>query len=263
MENIKIKHDSHKKGMLKGLVLAGTLAGVALGAGAANADTVTVTVQQGDTLSGIANQHHTTVDRLQALNHLANINLIFPGEQIIVSGNQSTVQPTTPAKVASVVTPKAQQTTAVVTPKVQQAAPVKVAPAVTPKVQQATPAKITSTPKVQQTTYTKTTPTVTSNVHQTNTIQSQSNAPAVQTTTPTQTMSESEAAARAWIVARESGGNYNARNGQYIGRYQLTASYLDGNYSRANQDRVAKHYVHTRYGSWVNAQRFWENHGWY
>lgn len=78
-----------------------------------------------------------------------------------------------------------------------------------------------------------------------------------------QQLSGSEAAARAWIVARESGGNYNARNGQYIGKYQLSASYLGGDYSPAHQDAVANQYVASRYGSWVNAQRFWESHGWY
>ena len=78
-----------------------------------------------------------------------------------------------------------------------------------------------------------------------------------------QQLSGSEAAARAWIVARESGGNYNARNGQYIGKYQLSASYLGGDYSPAHQDEVANQYVASRYGSWVNAQRFWESHGWY
>ena len=31
----------------------------------------------------------------------------------------------------------------------------------------------------------------------------------------------SKQAAKEWIAARESGGNYGARNGQYIGRYQL------------------------------------------
>ena len=76
-------------------------------------------------------------------------------------------------------------------------------------------------------------------------------------------VSGSDAAAKAWIAQHESGNNYNARNGQYIGKYQLSASYLNGDYSPANQDRVADHYVVQRYGSWTNAQRFWESHGWY
>ena len=76
-------------------------------------------------------------------------------------------------------------------------------------------------------------------------------------------VSGNDAAAKAWIAQHESSNNYNARNGQYIGKYQLSASYLNGDYSPANQERVADQYVGQRYGSWVNAQRFWESHGWY
>ncbi|MDO3393765.1 LysM peptidoglycan-binding domain-containing protein [Ligilactobacillus sp. 110_WCHN] len=76
-------------------------------------------------------------------------------------------------------------------------------------------------------------------------------------------VSGNNAAAKAWIAQHESSNNYNARNGQYIGKYQLSASYLNGDYSPANQERVADQYVAQRYGSWVNAQRFWESHGWY
>lgn len=80
---------------------------------------------------------------------------------------------------------------------------------------------------------------------------------------PVSTVSGSEAAAKAWIANRESGGNYNARNGIYIGKYQLTSSYLHGDYSPANQERTADAYVKGRYGSWVNAKNFWVSHGWY
>lgn len=72
-----------------------------------------------------------------------------------------------------------------------------------------------------------------------------------------------EDAARNWIAARESGGSYNARNGQYIGKYQLSASYLNGDYSPANQERVAQQYVTGRYGSWQAAQAHWQANGWY
>lgn len=76
-------------------------------------------------------------------------------------------------------------------------------------------------------------------------------------------VSGGEAAAKAWIAARESGGNYGATNGQYIGKYQLSASYLNGDYSAANQERVADQYVASRYGSWTNAQQHWMANGWY
>lgn len=69
--------------------------------------------------------------------------------------------------------------------------------------------------------------------------------------------------AKEWIAQRESGGSYSATNGQYIGRYQLSSSYLNGDYSEANQERVADQYVTSRYGSWEGAQAFWQSNGWY
>ena len=77
------------------------------------------------------------------------------------------------------------------------------------------------------------------------------------------TVSESEAEAKEWIAQKESGGSYTATNGRYIGRYQLTDSYLNGDYSAENQERVADAYVAGRYGSWTVAKNFWLNNGWY
>lgn len=79
----------------------------------------------------------------------------------------------------------------------------------------------------------------------------------------TSTAYGSEADAKAWIAAHESGNNYGARNGQYIGKYQLSAAYLNGDYSSANQERVADQYVAGRYGSWTNAKQHWLSNGWY
>ena len=40
-------------------------------------------VKKGDTLSGIAVKHHTTLDKLRALNpQIKNPNLIYPGDAI-------------------------------------------------------------------------------------------------------------------------------------------------------------------------------------
>ena len=82
-------------------------------------------------------------------------------------------------------------------------------------------------------------------------------------TVATSTVSGSEAEAKEWIAQKESGGSYTATNGQYIGRYQLTDSYLNGDYSAENQERVADAYVAGRYGSWTAAKNFWLNNGWY
>ena len=93
--------------------------------------------------------------------------------------------------------------------------------------------------------------------------QSNYNYQAPATNSYTANLGGNEAAAQAWIAQRESGGSYTARNGQYIGKYQLSAAYLNGDYSAANQERVAQQYVASRYGSWTNAQAFWQQHGWY
>ena len=84
-----------------------------------------------------------------------------------------------------------------------------------------------------------------------------------ETSASTSTVSGSEAEAKEWIAQKESGGSYTATNGRYIGRYQLTDSYLNGDYSAENQERVADAYVAGRYGSWAAAKDFWLNNGWY
>ena len=82
-------------------------------------------------------------------------------------------------------------------------------------------------------------------------------------TAPAATVSGSESEAKEWIAQKESGGSYTATNGRYIGRYQLTDSYLNGDYSAENQERVADAYVAGRYCSWTAAKNFWLNNGWY
>ncbi|GHV97606.1 hypothetical protein lacNasYZ03_00870 [Lactobacillus nasalidis] len=83
------------------------------------------------------------------------------------------------------------------------------------------------------------------------------------TSSSTSTSSSSEEAAKAWIANKESGGSYTASNGNYYGKYQLSLSYLNGDTSAANQEKVANSYVLSRYGSWTAAKAFWEANGWY
>ena len=59
-------------------------------------------------------------------------------------------------------------------------------------------------------------------------------------------LSAEDAAAKEWIVQKESSGSYTAQNGQYYGRYQLTITYLNGDLSPANQEKVANQYVVSR-----------------
>lgn len=76
-------------------------------------------------------------------------------------------------------------------------------------------------------------------------------------------LSAEDAAAKEWIAQKESSGSYTAQNGQYYGRYQLSLSYLNGDLSPENQEKVTNQYVVNRYGSWSAAKNFWLANGWY
>lgn len=102
------------------------------------------------------------------------------------------------------------------------------------------------------------------------TINNESNAQATETYSVAQNSNkvssnttENTSSAKEWIANKESGGSYSARNGRYVGRYQLDASYLNGDYSEENQERVANRYVKERYGSWEQAKAFHQANGWY
>ena len=238
----------------------------------ANADTV-YTVQSGDTLSGISAKlgHNLDfVDQLASKNNIANKNLIYVGQKLVISDdgevssatseqaatlpsataeNTATAQDSTAQSADS-----AAQSTAADTSAEQAASDAAAAQAASDAAaSQAAAAQAQATQQqsaqVQATTYNN----YNNNNYSTNTT----------TTTYTSTVSGDEAAAKAWIANKESGGSYTAQNGRYYGKYQLNSSYLHGNYSAANQEQVADNYVKNRYGSWTNAQQFWQTHGWY
>ena len=189
---------------ITGAVALGTIAT----ATTANADSV-YTVQSGDTLSGISYKlgHDLTfVDTLASNNNIANKDLIYVGQKLVIKDNGE-VAPATAQQAATLPSANASAST--------------------------------------------------------NTSNNGAAANYSGATNYTSGVVGNDAAAKAWIAARESGGNYGARNGQYIGKYQLSASYLNGDYSAANQERVADQYVAGRYGSWSAAQSFWQSHGWY
>ena len=183
----------------------------------------TYTVKEGDTLSEIAETHNTTVEKLAENNHIDNIHLIYVGQELVIDGPVAPAATPAPTTYAA---PAAQDETV--------SAP---AAETTEVVEEAAPAA--STPAAAET------------------------VAVAETSAPAATVSGSEAEAKEWIAQKESGGSYTATNGQYIGRYQLTDSYLNGDYSAANQERVADAYVAGRYGSWSAAKNFWLNNGWY
>ena len=183
----------------------------------------TYTVKEGDTLSEIAETHNTTVEKLAENNHIDNVHLIYVGQELVIDGPVAPAATPSPATYAA---PAAQDETV--------SAPVA---ETTEVVEEAAPAA--SAPVAEET------------------------VAAAETSAPVATVSGSEAEAKEWIAQKESGGSYTATNGQYIGRYQLTDSYLNGDYSAENQERVADAYVAGRYGSWSAAKNFWLNNGWY
>jgi len=97
----------------------------------------------------------------------------------------------------------------------------------------------------------------------TNTTEQATTSKATTTVSASDGLSAEDAAAKEWIAQKESSGSYTAQNGQYYGRYQLSLSYLNGDLSEANQEKVANQYVVNRYGSWSAAKNFWLANGWY
>ena len=97
----------------------------------------------------------------------------------------------------------------------------------------------------------------------TNTTEQATTTQATTTVSASDGLSAEDAAAKEWIAQKESSGSYTAQNGQYYGRYQLTITYLNGDLSPANQEKVANQYVVSRYGSWSAAKNFWLANGWY
>ena len=213
---------------IAGAVALGTVAT----ATTANADSI-YTVQAGDTLSGISYKlgHDLTfVDTLASNNQIADKNVIYVGQKLVIK-DDGEVAPATAQQAATLPSATSQNTAS---------------QALVSQNNQASQSQASQAPAQQ---------TVSATTQYANA--------AATNTGYTSSVAGNDAAAKAWIAGRESGGSYAARNGQYVGKYQLSASYLNGDFSAANQERVADQYVASRYGSWSAAQAFWQSHGWY
>lgn len=210
------------------------LSGAAIGAamittsGSASADEI-YTVKSGDTLSEISytfglNGDYNTIAKA---NNIADVNVIYVGQKLKIT-NDGDIKQATNKDVQQL--PEVKQNTNAAGSTQAQTTQTQAQTSQAPVQQKAAPVRQANT---------------------SNNNSYSSNA------------TGNEAAAKAWIAARESGGSYTARNGQYVGKYQLSSSYLNGDYSAANQERVADNYVKSRYGSWSAAKNAWLSQGWY
>lgn len=270
----------------KALKLTATVAGaVALGTVAttvsANADSI-YTVKSGDTLSGISCQFghdYAFVDTLASNNNIANKNLIYVGQKLVIK-DDGEITSATASQVASLPSASASSTSQAQTDSASAAsqasltasdqasadslAAAQSAAAASQAAAQSAAAASQAALQSQQAASQSAAATSTAYT----TMAATSTATSTSSTSSyTSSLSSSEEAAKEWITQKESGGSYTAKKGnyygKYYGKYQLSISYLNGDLSAANQEKVADQYVASRYGSWTAAQAFWESHGWY
>lgn len=260
----------------KALKLTATVAGaVALGTVAttvsANADSI-YTVKSGDTLSGISCQlghDYAFVDTLASNNNIANKNLIYVGQKLVIK-DDGEITSATASQVASLPSASASSTSQAQTDSASaasqasstasdQASADSLAAAQSAAAASAAAASQAALQSQQAASQSAAaTSTAYTTMAATSTTTSTSS-----TSSYTTSLSSSEEAAKEWIAQKESGGSYTKQNGNYYGKYQLSISYLNGDLSAANQEKVADQYVASRYGSWTAAQAFWESHRWY
>lgn len=206
------------------LVSGAVMGAMAIGATTANASTKLdqnhVRVEQGDTVSQIAKDNGTTVDAIVQANHLTNPDMIFVGDNLVLTPNADNNNNQS-ANAQNNVQPASQATN-------------KVAPA------QATNTTNNQASQTSQAPVAQTTKVTTGSVHD-QFIAAGGN----------------EAMWNA-IVIPESGGNPNASNGQYSGLGQTNQSWGTGSVAEQTQGMI--NYANSRYGSVSNAINFRMSH---
>lgn len=270
----------------KALKLTATVAGaVALGTVAttvsANADSI-YTVKSGDTLSGISCQFghdYAFVDTLASNNNIANKNLIYVGQKLVIK-DDGEITSATASQVASLPSASASSTSQAQTDSAsaasqasstasdQASADSLAATQSAAAASQATASEAAASAAAASQAALQSQQAASQSAAATSTAYTTMAATSTTTSTSstssyTTSLSSSEEAAKEWIAQKESGGSYTKQNGNYYGKYQLSISYLNGDLSAANQEKVADQYVASRYGSWTAAQAFWESHRWY
>ena len=241
--------------------------GIMLGAGTAEAD-ATYTVKSGDTLSGIAELTGQSVSELAQKNGISDINHLSVGQ--VIETDDTSESGTYTVKSGDTLSGIAEKYGTTVDRLMQlnhlssdflvvgeQIATVgSQEPAQTVQTQP----QSTTTNSAQSAQNSSQTYTQAQDSQNSQNIQS---ADQQTSTYYNSSVSESEQAAKEWIAQRESHGSYSARNGQYVGKYQLSADKLNGDMTPANQERTADNYVKQRYGSWAQAKQAWLQNGWY
>lgn len=218
--------------MNKKVLTALTVAGVATAAMATDVSADTYTVKSGDTLSSIAADHNTTVDRILNVNKIADSNMIFVGEQFELDDQAANAQTQAVAPASSAAT-------------TQQSVATSVAPAASQAPSQvAAPASSAAT----------TTKTSTASNSASTSSASGSTYDQFIAAGGTSELWES-------VVMPESGGNVNASNGQYHGLGQTNQSWGTG--SVENQTKGMLDYANSRYGSIDSAISFRAANGWW
>ncbi|CAJ2233681.1 LysM peptidoglycan-binding domain-containing protein [Fructilactobacillus sanfranciscensis] len=190
------------------------------------------TVQNGDTISGLSQQYHVSQKKIQKANKGKDINTIYVGEVFVFDGKGHVKIDKNSAK-------------APVNTNSNNANTQTTASAANNTNSVAAPQATTQSAAPQATTQSSAAP-----------VQQAPTAPAPAASAPVASNGTMDGIAQA-----ESGNNYNARNGQYIGKYQLSASYLNGDYSPAHQEEVAQQYAVSRYGSVQAAAAYHAAHG--
>ena len=248
--------DFKTKGFIASLAICG---GILLGTTNANADTYTV--QNGDTLSAVAQKTNTSVETLANINHIADVNEIVVGQKLetdYVETDEYVVQSgDTLSAIAlkyGVSVEEIKNANGLSSDLLLVGQKLKVGG------QLQSQTKTQAQPQTQTQTQTEAQPQTQTQTQTQPQVQVQAQ-PQTQPQQPT--LNDNEQSAKNWIAQKESNGSYSATNGQYVGKYQLSSSMLNGDYSPENQERVADNYVTQRYGSWQNAKEAWLANGWY
>ncbi|MGK4179273.1 LysM peptidoglycan-binding domain-containing protein [Lapidilactobacillus dextrinicus] len=232
----------------------------------------TVTVKAGDTVSALASTYKSTIAQIEKENNIASNHMIYVGQSLSINGTTNSASQVT-VKAGDTVSGLAAQYGTTVS-NIETLNNIVGHMIYVGQVLNISKSATTTTTTTAAPARTTTATTTTAPARTTTTTTNTSSSAVAKTTTPARTttsstttattnVSGSEASAKAIIASRESGGSYTARNGQYIGKYQLSSSYLNGDYSAANQEKVANSYVASRYGSWTKALAFWNANGWY